>query len=262
MTVKILTNSGGVGLGNAVQMIPIIKYHARKGDRVISDTNIFSQLGLVCIRSADKYDLGYFTFAYRRNDMFKEILKHPFTKFKGYKWRFRNNYYGKRFIMPDFTKISEKDMNRKLWAENGPYYLAGHEPVADRVAIITSAKFIKRYEHWEDIIKSLERLGKDVRVYGDMKYLPYYVNTPTIKDFYNELRRCEYYYSTDCGGMHLADILGISGTVFWGESNIRQARPKNATVIRTLDLPYSMQMITYKGWLRREEQLWESKNIS
>jgi ADP-heptose:LPS heptosyltransferase len=248
MTIKILTNSGGVGLGNQVQMIPVIKHHLKIGNEVISDTDNYHQLGLRCEKSNKKYDIGYFTFAYRRNDMFREMIRRPFAKFEGYKWRFRDSFYGRRFIMPDFTKMTEKESNIYYWTDKEPYFLDGHRPYKNRVAIITSNKFIKRYNHWESLIDELIAKGKDVRVYGDMKDLPYYINTPTLREFFEELRRCEFYYSTDCGGMHLADILGIKGVVLWGESNIRQARPLNAETIRLLD-----QHKIYNTWLKQRE---------
>lgn len=265
MIVKMLTNSIGTGIGNQIQMIPVVQHHIEKGDTVISDSTVYEDLGLDCKQSDSlEYDKGYFVFAYLLKDIYKQISNFSLEKeplHEGYSWKTWDvedikelEKINCKLSIPQFHNISEKLNNINNWCEKSIYHLDGWEPTKDRIAILTSNKYEKFYPHWERLIKYLKGKGKDVRVYGDLTHLDGYVLTPKLKDFYDELRKCEYYYATDSGGMHLADILGMKGFVIWGETQYIKNKPVNAEVFRALEVPLDQQFQMYNYWLEKVEK--------
>jgi hypothetical protein len=237
-TCKVLAKN--TGLGNQIQFIPMIR-ELKKTYDVYSDCQTYQDLG-VCNVKTDFYpSVVYEVFGHSIINHFRNRLKHPTSRFYGFcgyinfpspkriTWGFS------RYVDPGFkaatigTRHEYWDLNQELVPTKEPFHLDGWEPVKNRIAILTSEKPGKKYIYWKEAVEELNK-DFDVRVYGDSDYLPNYVRTSTFKAFFHELRFCSYFYSTDNGGMHLADILGIPGVSIFGRTSVEKNRPVNPKI--------------------------------
>jgi hypothetical protein len=217
---------------------------------VYTDCQTYQDLG-VCNVKTDFYpSVVYEIFGHSLSKHFENRLNHPISRFYGFcgyinfpspkriTWGFT------RYVDPGFKASTigtrhELSLNRELVPTEEPFHLDGWEPELATIAILTSLKSGKSYAYWNDLVAILKAKYYSVKVLGDCYWVDGWVNTPTLLDFFNELRKCGYYYSTDNGGMHLADILGISGTVLFGATSVRKNRPVNpfSKVISSETLP-------------------------
>jgi hypothetical protein len=230
------------GLGNQIQFIPMLR-ELQSEYTVITDCQIYKDFG-ICEKKLSRFpSVIYEVYGHSFTNHVKNRLKYPFASFYGFCHYLFNgtlkvNFGMKRYVDPgpkssiQGTRHEFSDLNQELVPTKKPFVLGGHDPVENRIAILTSEKEVKMYMRWDEVIDLLvnEYNFKDVRVYGDSEHLPGYVETPTLLDFYEELRRCAYFFSTDSGGMHLADILGIPGTVIFGRTSSKKNHPVNKNI--------------------------------
>jgi hypothetical protein len=232
----------GAGLGNQIQFIPMIRELQNKYD-VYTDSQTYEDLRICNVRNDYFPSVVYECYGHSLIQHLQNRIRYPFSKFYGF-----CHYIKQKRIAIGFTRYVDggpyastigarhefENMNQELVPTHHDLYrcLDGWEPVEDRIAILTSEKPEKKYFRWEEVINKLK--GFDVRVYGDSDYLPGYVPTPTLLDFYEELRHCSYFFATDNGGMHLADALGIPGTVLFGRTSVKKNHPVSPNV-RVID---------------------------
>lgn len=234
---KILAEDAG--LGNQIQFIPMIRELQEKFE-VYTDCQNYEDLGVCPV--GDKYpSIVYEVYGHSLIQHWKNRLRYPLSRFYGF-----CHYIKRKRIAFGFTRYVDpgpyastigarhefSDMNQELVSTSKNFWLDGWEPVKGRIAILTSEKPEKKYLRWEEVINKLK--DNDVRVYGDSDYLPNYVSTPTLLSLFEELRHCCYYYATDNGGMHLADALGIPGTVIFGRTSPLKNHPV-CTKTRVID---------------------------
>jgi len=221
MKIKILCKR--TGLGNAICFIPQIKELLNQGHYVYCDSDVYEQLEFACPKDdKTRPDRCYVLYLYNRKNFFKERIKYPFAEFYGYKWQFGKRYFSLGYKKAINSQQRGKDMNevemnnQLVPCDIHLFSLPGHSPEIKKIALLTSNKKGKYYLRWIELAEKLKLKGWNVVVYGDSHEHPDYVDTPALSTFFKYLKTCQYYISTDNGGMHLADILGIPGIVIWG----------------------------------------------
>lgn len=232
MAEKIRIIAKDTGLGNQIQFIPFIK-KMQEDSWVVTDSEVYNQLGVnVPIDTKSKVDINYVLCLYPWNLVVKTKLSY-FGKGKLYGFKYKVNrkpvgWLLNKALLLDMS-VSEVINNERLTGiKIDEFSLPGWDPEPRTIAIGVSNKWGKNYKYWEELGLLLKAEGYNVKLFGDYGTNSFpKQSTPTIKDLYEQLCKCEYYIGTDNGITHLADILGLSGLVLFGNTPITKNKPFN-----------------------------------
>jgi len=233
--IKIHTKSRGIGLGNQVWFIPVIKHLIQNNHFVWSDSLLYDVLEVCATKNRIKPDL---TLVPMWPDWWEHIKirsRHPFSQIEGFTFRVKGRHYSlfNRSVVVD-QDVSELELIRKLIPNEMPFKLENPYPTRKksmyerRVICGTSSKEKCYYLHWDKLERALKSEGFDVVRLGELGH--WY----PLDYVFKEICQAKYYIGVDNGLMHLADILNKKGVVIWGETT-KKNRPLNMPVIEGLN---------------------------
>ena len=229
---KIRVIAKNTGIGNQIQFIPFIKI-MQQNSEVVTDSDLYNQLGInIPIDTSSQADINYVLCQYPWKLILKTKLKYLGKgKLYGFKYKVNRKSVGwllDKSLLLDMS-VSEVTNNENLTGITiDKFSLPGWDPRPKTIAFGVSNKWGKDYKYWEELGLRLQSEGYTVKLFGDYGTNTFpKEKTPTIKDLYNELCKFEYYIGTDNGITHLADILGLSGIVLFGNTEIIKNKPFN-----------------------------------
>ena len=239
MKVKIIAEN--IGIGNQINMIPLIRQLQSYKIHVVTDCKLLQQLK-VCEKSRKRTYYNFFAFGYDLKRILKERAKNPTGFFIGHKHRIFGKETGigldkSKDFDPDINEVENNvAMLKYLGLEKRPikFHLRSGSYINHdkRIAFGISEKPGKKWKHWDIIAKMLTDYEYEVQAFGDyrVKYAKN-PNTSTIlhvKDYFEEV---DYYIGCDCGLTHLADALEIPSLVLFGGTHVTKNRPLNRNYV-------------------------------
>lgn len=234
MVKKIRIVSNQTGIGNQVQFIPFIQQMLSEGNSVISDSNLYQELGLSVPVDVDtKVDENFLVYGHNWKKTLLAKLKFK-GKLIGFKYKIKKWYFSfglDKSLFFDFKRHEINNNELLTGRKIDKFSLPGWDPIKNRIAIGISNKPGKNYEEWDKILLKLKKEGYDIRLYGDNSTKNFELeSTPALNELYRELCKAEYYLGTDNGITHIADILGIPGVVIFGNTHVEKNKPYNKKI--------------------------------
>lgn len=231
------------GLGNQIHCIPLILYLQRLGYKVISDSSVYSDLGLnVPVVEYGWGEYNFILYGYNWKKTLSETLKYIPSKsvhLSGFAYRIKGMHIGiglTRSIKYD-ESIHEYHNLRRLFDIDIPYIWPGQgKAIKDRVVIAISRKQEKTLPTKTilELDGLLRRDGYDVVIIDKGDELFSGTPTPKLMDLKRELFRAEYVIASDSGAMHLADVMGIPTLALFGPTDEKKNGPLNGKSIYKL----------------------------
>jgi len=234
--VKILP---GCGLGNQIQFIPAVKELKGRYENISSDSLLYEALMLLKYNSDEHIGSGtdiYVPMWPDWKNFWKWRIKHPLNKVYGFKYRIL-----KQSIGFGYTKSIKIDLdipeivnNNQLVPNAWHYILPGLNSVKGNIVIANpqGKKYDRQYKFMGTMAYHLKSKGYNVTVVGeDGRWFN------DIKELIEFMKKQEYFIGGDCGLMHLADILGMPGIVFWGNTRDKNKPVNNIKVVDGLLTP-------------------------
>ena len=225
---QIKIHAKSTGIGNQIQFIPFIQWMVRNHHYVITDSKVLPQLTDIDYSPKDKAPINFIVYGHSFWDMLRIRLTtlgriyHFSPILKGKPLRLKNS------VVFDFgvPELLNNHLLTVLFSSTPNSYKIPRTKKMIPGKVIIGATLRKGglgFDKYVQLLRTVERIS----TVDDCILPEYHVDTPTIKDLYDELSTAEYYIGTDTGVTHLADIIGLKMVVIWGSNYYTKNKPVN-----------------------------------